>query len=235
MQAGSPHMPTFFSTVEVEGVEFHGKGGRSKKQSEENATKIAYIALKECGLNMHAAFSPIQIENKVVQSIYNSDIVKWIKNLKLEGESKRYNNIPRGHHHLTTQKKQEIREAFELFNTDGSGTIDAKDLNVAMRALGFEMTEELINQMKADLDKDGSGAIDYEEFEYVMTTKIGERDSKEGKISASDIKCIAKEPGQNFTNRDIQEMVDEADQDNCPEVSAEEFIRMLFDPPYYGH
>jgi len=34
---------------------------------------------------MHAAFSPIQIENKVVQSIYNSDIVKWIKNLKLEG------------------------------------------------------------------------------------------------------------------------------------------------------
>ncbi|KAH1197486.1 hypothetical protein GmHk_18G051264 [Glycine max] len=38
------------------------------------------------GLNMHAAFSPIQIENKVVQSIYNSDIVKWIKNLKLEDE-----------------------------------------------------------------------------------------------------------------------------------------------------
>ena len=38
---------------------------------------------------------------------------------------------------------------------------------------------QLINQMKADLDKDGSGAIDYEEFEYMMTTKIGERDSKE--------------------------------------------------------
>ena len=35
-----------------------------------------------------------------------------------------------------------------------------------------------INQMIADLDKDGSGAIDYEEFEYMMTTKIGERDTK---------------------------------------------------------
>ncbi|KAG4920905.1 hypothetical protein JHK85_050468 [Glycine max] len=153
----------------------------------------------------------------------------------VKGESKSYNNIPRGHHNLTTQKKQEIREAFELFNTDGSGTIDAKELNVAMRALGFEMTEEHINQMIADLDKDGSGAIDYEEFEYMMTTKIGERDSKEGKISASDIKCIAKEPGQNFTNREIPELVDEADQDNCPVVSAEEFIRMLLDTPYYGH
>ncbi|XP_029128483.1 double-stranded RNA-binding protein 1 [Cajanus cajan] len=46
MQAGSPHMPTFFSTVEIEGVEFHGKGSRSMQQAEEDAAKIAYIALK---------------------------------------------------------------------------------------------------------------------------------------------------------------------------------------------
>ncbi|KAG9158776.1 hypothetical protein Leryth_013665 [Lithospermum erythrorhizon] len=51
---------------------------------------------------------------------------------------------PRGRHQtLTQQKRQEIKEAFELFDTDGSGTIDAKELNVAMRALGFEMTEEV--------------------------------------------------------------------------------------------
>ncbi|KAL2968942.1 hypothetical protein AAZX31_15G053500 [Glycine max] len=157
------------------------------------------------------------------------------------GESRRYNNKPRGRHNLTTQKKQEIKEAFELFDTDGSGTIDAKELNVAMRALGFEMTEEQINQMIADVDKDGSGAIDYDEFEYMMTAKIGERDTKEelmkafhiidhdknGKISALDIKRIAKELGQNFTDREIQEMVEEADQDNDREVSAEEFITMM--------
>ncbi|RLM87625.1 hypothetical protein C2845_PM04G27970 [Panicum miliaceum] len=45
-------------------------------------------------------------------------------------------------HGLTQQKRQEIKEAFDLFDTDNSGTIDAKELNVAMRALGFEMTEE---------------------------------------------------------------------------------------------
>ncbi|KAK7333561.1 hypothetical protein VNO80_30336 [Phaseolus coccineus] len=50
MQAGSLYMPTFFSTLEVEGVEFHGKGCRSKKEAEEDAAKIAYIALKECKL-----------------------------------------------------------------------------------------------------------------------------------------------------------------------------------------
>ncbi|WJX65408.1 putative calcium-binding protein cml13, variant 2 [Trifolium repens] len=159
----------------------------------------------------------------------------------LKGESRRFNNKQRARHHLTPQKRQEIKEAFELFDTDGSGTIDAKELNVAMRALGFEMTEEQIEQMIADVDKDGSGAIDYDEFEHMMTAKIGERDTKEelmkafhiidqdknGKISATDIKRIAKELGENFTDREIQEMVDEADQNRDREVDPEEFIMMM--------
>ncbi|KAI3892884.1 hypothetical protein MKW92_037485 [Papaver armeniacum] len=149
---------------------------------------------------------------------------------------------PRGRQHgLSQQKRQEIREAFELFDTDGSGTIDAKELNVAMRALGFEMTEEQITQMIADVDKDGSGAIDFDEFVYMMTDKMGERDTKEelmkafriidqdenGKISASDIQRIAKDLGESFTDREIEQMIDEADKDGDHEVNAEEFIRMM--------
>ncbi|KAK9163301.1 hypothetical protein Syun_004203 [Stephania yunnanensis] len=72
-----------------------------------------------------------------------------------------------------------------------------------------------------------------------MTAKIGERDTKEelmkafriidqdnnGKISAEDIHRIARELGENFTDKEIQEMVDEADRDG--EVNAEEFVRMM--------
>lgn len=31
---------------------------------------------------------------------------------------------------LTEEQKQEIREAFDLFDTDGSGSIDVKELKV---------------------------------------------------------------------------------------------------------
>ena len=31
---------------------------------------------------------------------------------------------------LTAEQKEEIREAFDLFDTDGTGTIDAKELKV---------------------------------------------------------------------------------------------------------
>ncbi|VAI92899.1 unnamed protein product [Triticum turgidum subsp. durum] len=84
-----------------------------------------------------------------------------------------------GRKRLTAQKRKEIKEAFDLFDTDGSGTIDARELNVAMRALGFEMTPEQIQQMIAEVDKDGSGTIDLDEFIHMMTDKMGERDARD--------------------------------------------------------
>jgi hypothetical protein len=58
---------------------------------------------------------------------------------------------------VTEEQKQEIREAFDLFDADGSGSIDAKELKVAMRALGFEPKKEEIKKLMADIDTDGSG------------------------------------------------------------------------------
>ena len=38
--------------------------------------------------------------------------------------------------------------------------------------------------MIADVDKDGSGTTDYDKFEYMMTAKIGERDTKEDLVKS---------------------------------------------------
>ena len=53
-----------------------------------------------------------------------------------------------------------------------TGTIDAKELKVAMRALGFEPKKEEIKKMISDIDKDGSGTIDFNEFLEMMTAKM---------------------------------------------------------------
>lgn len=45
--SGASHMPTFFSTVEVEGEIFSGKAAKTKKQSEMNAAKVALSKLNE--------------------------------------------------------------------------------------------------------------------------------------------------------------------------------------------
>ena len=41
-----------------------------------------------------------------------------------------------------------------------------------MRALGFEVKKEEIKKMIADIDKDGSGSIDFQEFMTMMTAKM---------------------------------------------------------------
>merc|ERR1711907_283041 len=74
-----------------------------------------------------------------------------------------------GQKELTEEQKQEIKEAFDLFDTDGSGNIDAKELKVAMRALGFEPKKDEVKKMVNDLDRDGDGTVDFQEFLQMMS------------------------------------------------------------------
>ncbi len=53
-----------------------------------------------------------------------------------------------------------------------------------MRALGFEPKKEEIKKMIADIDTDGSGTIDFNEFLEMMTAKMSERDPMEEIIKA---------------------------------------------------
>ena len=55
---------------------------------------------------------------------------------------------------LTERQKKDIKEAFDLFDVDGSGTIDIKELNVALRALGFEPKKDDIKRLVSDLSSE---------------------------------------------------------------------------------
>jgi centrin-1 len=142
---------------------------------------------------------------------------------------------------LTEEQRQEIKEAFDLFDSDGSGTIDAKELKVAMRALGFEPKKEEIRKMIADIDKSGDGQIHFEEFLAMMTVKMSQRDSREemikafrlfdddetGRITFKNLKRVANDLGENMTDEELQEMIDEADREGTGEVSLEDFMRIM--------
>jgi centrin-1 len=128
-----------------------------------------------------------------------------------------------------------------LFDTDGSGTIDAKELKVAMRALGFEPRKEEVRKMIQDIDRDGSGTIDFPEFLEMMSSKMAERDPREeimkafrlfdddetGRISFKNLKRVSKELGENMTDEELMEMIEEADRDGDGEINEEEFLRIM--------
>ncbi len=53
---------------------------------------------------------------------------------------------------LTEEQIAELKEAFNEFDDDGSGTITTKELGYAMRAMGYNPTEselvDLINEVR---------------------------------------------------------------------------------------
>ena len=149
--------------------------------------------------------------------------------------------IKKGKSALTEEQRQEIKEAFDLFDTDGSGKIDAKELKVAMRALGFEPKKEEIKKMITEIDKTGTGVIEYQDFLELMTFKMGERDPVEEmrkafrlfldddseRICLRHLKKVAKELGETMTEDELQEMIEEADRDGDGEISEDDFVRIM--------
>ena len=142
---------------------------------------------------------------------------------------------------LSEEEIEEIREAFNLFDTDGSGTIDPKELKAAMQSLGFEAKNQTIYQMIADIDKDGSGNINFDEFLDMMTAKMSDKDTKEdiqkvfnlfdddstGKISLRNLKRVAKELGETMSDAELLEMIERADTDADGEISPDEFYAIM--------
>ena len=106
---------------------------------------------------------------------------------------------------------------------------------------GFEPKKEEIKKMISDIDKDGSGNIDFTEFLEMMTAKMSERDSREeilkafrlfdddetGKITLKNLKRVAKEIGENMTDDELMEMIEEADRDGDGEIDQDEFLRIM--------
>ena len=104
-----------------------------------------------------------------------------------------------------------------MFDLQGSGTIDVRELKQAMQSLGFDAKNHTIYQMIADMDKDGTGSesnsIDFDGFLHMMTAKMSDKESKEdiekvfkmfdeqgkGSISFKDLKRVAKELGENMS------------------------------------
>ncbi|KAJ6669777.1 hypothetical protein lerEdw1_000326 [Lerista edwardsae] len=144
---------------------------------------------------------------------------------------------------LTEEQKQEIKDAFELFDTDKDKAIDYHELKaiVAMRALGFDVKKADVLKILKDYDRAGTGKITFDDFNEVVTDWILERDPHQeilkafklfddddsGKISLRNLRRVARELGENMTEEELRAMIEEFDKDGDGEINQEEFIAIM--------
>ena len=118
----------------------------------------------------------------------------------------------------------EMKEAFQMFDRNGDGFINGKELGVLMRTLGHNPTEGELLDIIAEVDVDHNRKLDFFEFTVMMNDKLVEEELEvqikqalrvfdgngDGFVSKAEFKrCMMHFTG--LTDEDIEEMLSDAD------------------------
>lgn len=137
--------------------------------------------------------------------------------------------------HLSDEQLRDLQTSFDIFDKDGTGNIDIKDLKVILRALGFEPQEDEIKKLLSTINRsdedDGnkkgfsSNTIDWSEFLEIMKNKLRESEEidqlkvgfysfcdktlneKDDCITLTSLREISKELGEEVSDEELKEMM----------------------------
>lgn len=111
----------------------------------------------------------------------------------------------------------EFREAFSFFD-DGDGLITTKKLGFVMRCLGMNPTEEEVQTLINELDIDGNGTVEFDEFFYIIMQKMSDSEAEiaeafkvfdkdgNGLIPASEMRLYLTQFGSKMSDEEVDEM-----------------------------
>ncbi|CAG9332461.1 unnamed protein product [Blepharisma stoltei] len=118
---------------------------------------------------------------------------------------------------LTQDEINEIKEAFDLFDSDNSGTIDPKEINAALASLGQDKTPTIF-RLLAGIEELGA-SITFEDFLGHISERLGHRNTRDGikrifdlfdadgseTINVKNLARVARELGESMTEEELQE------------------------------
>ncbi|XP_039242155.1 troponin C, skeletal muscle [Pipra filicauda] len=146
--------------------------------------------------------------------------------------------------YLSEEMIAEFKAAFDMFDADGGGDISTKELGTVMRMLGQNPTKEELDAIIEEVDEDGSGTIDFEEFLVMMVRQMKE-DAKgkseeelancfrifdrnaDGFIDIEELGEILRATGEPVTDEDIEDMMKDSDKNNDGRIDFDEFLKMM--------
>lgn len=142
---------------------------------------------------------------------------------------------------LTINKIKEYRDAFELFDKDKDGSITSDELLDVLKCLSSHDNENLFREIIKEVDTDGNGRIDFEEFVVLIHRRkkdiLSEEDlrnafrvlDKDGDklISNEELKYLLSTLGENMTEEEVDEIIKDIDQDSDGYINYEEFVDII--------
>lgn len=144
---------------------------------------------------------------------------------------------------LTEEQISEFREAFNLYDKDGDGTITILELGSIMRSLGQTPSDAELQDLINKIDNDKNGIIDFSEFVMMMSKKASHVNSESelieafkvfdkdgnGFITSQELRHVMTNLGEKITQEEADGMIKEADLDGDGRIDYEEFVKMMME------
>ncbi|KAK4301099.1 hypothetical protein Pmani_026735 [Petrolisthes manimaculis] len=64
---------------------------------------------------------------------------------------------------------EELREAFRMYDKEGNGYITTQTLKEILKELDNKLSDDDLDNIVEEIDEDGSGTVDFDEFMEMMT------------------------------------------------------------------
>ena len=127
-------------------------------------------------------------------------------------------------------KINEYKEAFDMFDKDGSGTIDVNEIVKIMKNFGYPIKKSEAQKLISQIDDNGDGELDFEEFVTLMekqTNYVEETDEElvlrafksfdkdhDGKITNYEFKYILTQMGNKFSEDELNQLFETFNESN---------------------
>ena len=141
---------------------------------------------------------------------------------------------------IPEDKIAEYKEAFDMFDKDGSGTIDVGEIVKIMKNFGYPIKKSEAQRMISEIDDNGDGELDFEEFVTLMEKQTNYVDQTEeelvltafksfdkdhdGKITNHEFKYLLTQMGDKFTDEELNLLFQESDLDINGTLDYQDFI-----------
>lgn len=146
---------------------------------------------------------------------------------------------------FTENEEEHLKQAFQLFDLDGSGKISVKELKTTMQNLGFDVNNENLFRLLEGLEKSSDG-IDYNTFRDTIANNLGQNtDNKRSEhiykqfvdqqssadpnskvMTANSLKQMAQDLEENATPEEIKEILKRVS-GSGHEILLEEFQEIM--------
>ncbi|KAF0309157.1 Troponin C, isoform 2 [Amphibalanus amphitrite] len=137
-----------------------------------------------------------------------------------------------------------LKKAFDGFDHEKKGAINCDVVATILRMMGQAYNAQTLKELIEEVDADGSGMLEFEEFVTLAAKFIIDDDAEamakelkeafrlydkagKGYIPTSSLKDILKELDETLSAEDLDNIIGEIDTDGSGTVDFDEFMEMM--------